>query len=102
MQGAAFAGGLSAGAGLRTTAVAAEPLAEADWSLTPGDAVPAYQTPSKYAKDVVRSLSNPDFEPHSSQSRTPHQRLDGMLIPNGVFFCLGPRRGRSPTIRSML
>jgi sulfane dehydrogenase subunit SoxC len=87
-QGVAFAGALSAGTGLQTTGAAAEPLAEADWGLAPGDPVPAYQMPSKYAKNVVRSLSNPDFEPRTSQSRTPHQLLDGTITPNGVFFTI--------------
>jgi sulfane dehydrogenase subunit SoxC len=50
--------------------------------------VPAYQLPSKFAKDVVRSLANPDFEPRTSQSRTPHHLLDGMITPNGVFFTI--------------
>jgi sulfane dehydrogenase subunit SoxC len=87
-QAAAFAGALSAGTGLKTTGAAAEPLVEPDWGLAPGDPVPAYQTPSKYAKNVVRSLSNPNFEPRTSQSRTPHQSLDGMITPNGVFFTI--------------
>jgi sulfane dehydrogenase subunit SoxC len=84
--GAATAGAL--GIGLQGTGAAAEPLRESDWSLSPGDPVPAYQTPSKYAKNVVRSLSNPNFEPRTSQSRTPHQLLDGMITPNGVFFTI--------------
>ena len=85
--GTAFAGALGVGAGL-TTAAAAEPLAEAPWSLAPGDAVPAYQTPSPHAKNVVRTLSNPNFEPRTSQSRAPHQLLDGAITPNGVFFTI--------------
>jgi len=36
----------------------------------------------------VRTLSNPNFEPRTSQSRTPHQLLDGMITPNGVFFTI--------------
>src|SRR5271167_4097609 len=87
-QGAAFAGALSAGVGLKTTGVAAQPLAEPDWGLAPGDPVPAYQLPSKFAKNVARTLSNPDFEPRTSQSRTPHHLLDGMITPNGVFFTI--------------
>jgi sulfane dehydrogenase subunit SoxC len=85
--GAAFAGALGAGSGL-ATAAAAEPLVEAPWALAPGDPVPAYQTPSKFAKNVVRSLSNPNFEPRTSQSRAPHHLLDGMITPNGVFFTI--------------
>ena len=69
-------------------AAAAEPLTEADWSLVPGDPLPAYQLPSKFAKNVVRTLANPNFEPRTSQSRTPHQLLDGMITPNCVFFTI--------------
>ena len=87
-RGVAFAGALATGAGLNATGAAAEPLAEPDWGLAPGDPVPAYQVPSKFAKNVVRTLSNPNFEPRTSQSRAPHQRLDGMITPNGVFFTI--------------
>jgi sulfane dehydrogenase subunit SoxC len=81
LVGAAGVGGVSTGA-------AAEPLQEAPWGLEPGDPVPAYQQPSKFAKDVVRTLANPDFEPRTSQSRTPHDLLDGMITPNGVSFTI--------------
>jgi sulfane dehydrogenase subunit SoxC len=87
-RGVTLAGALGVAGGLRSTAAAAEPLKESPWGLAPGDPVPAYQTPSKFAKDVVRSLSNPDFEPRTSQSRTPHQLLDGTITPNGVFFTI--------------
>jgi sulfane dehydrogenase subunit SoxC len=85
-RGLALAG--AAGASGVPMAAAAEPLTEADWSLVPGDPVPAYQLPSKFAKNVVRTLANPNFEPRTSQSRTPHQLLDGMITPNGVFFTI--------------
>src|SRR5580704_16978789 len=75
-RGLAFAGAAAVGSGPSTSA-AAEPLTEAPWSLETGDPVPPYQGPSKFAKNVVRTLSNPDFEPRTSQSRTPHQFLDG-------------------------
>jgi sulfane dehydrogenase subunit SoxC len=87
-RGAAFAGALGTAVGLRATGAAAEPLIEQDWGLAPGDPVPAYQTPSKYAKNFVRSLSNPNFEPRTSQSRAPHHLLDGMITPNGLFFTI--------------
>jgi sulfane dehydrogenase subunit SoxC len=85
-HGLALAGAVGA-SGL-ATAAGAEPLIEATWGLEPGDPVPAYQTPSKFARDVVRTLANPDFEPRTSQSRTPHHRLDGMITPNGLFFTI--------------
>jgi sulfane dehydrogenase subunit SoxC len=87
-RGAMFVGALGAGAGIKITGAAAEPLVEAPWGLAPGDPVPAYQLPSKFAKNVVRTLSNPDFEPRTSQSRTPHHLLDGTITPNGVFFTI--------------
>ena len=87
-QGIAFAGALGTGAGLSATGAAAEPLTEAPWGQQPGDPVLAYQMPSKFAKNVVRTLSNPNFEPRTSQSRAPHQLLDGMITPNGVFFTI--------------
>ena len=70
------------------TGAAAEPLTEADWGLSPGDPIPAYQLPSRFAKNVVRTLANPNFEPRTSQSRTPHHLLDGAITPNGVFFTI--------------
>jgi sulfane dehydrogenase subunit SoxC len=87
-RGAAIAGAVGSGLALASTGAAAEPLADAPWSLAPGDPVPAYQTPSKFAKNVARTLSNPNFEPRTSQSRTPHQLLDGTITPNGVFFTI--------------
>jgi sulfane dehydrogenase subunit SoxC len=86
-RGLVLAGALGVG-GLNANEAVADPLAEAPWGRQPGDPVPAYQTPSAFAKNVVRSLSNPNFEPRTSQSRTPHQLLDGMITPNGVFFTI--------------
>jgi sulfane dehydrogenase subunit SoxC len=86
-RGVAFAGALGAG-GLSVKEAVADPLTEAPWGQQMGNPVPAYQTPSAFAKNVVRTLSNPNFEPRTSQSRTPHQLLDGMITPNGVFFTI--------------
>src|SRR6202162_3649781 len=85
-RGLAFAG--IAGASGLPPAAAAEPLMDPPWSLGPGDPVPTYQLPSNFAKNVVRTLANPNFEPRTSQSRTPHHLLDGAITPNGVFFTI--------------
>jgi sulfane dehydrogenase subunit SoxC len=87
-RGIALAGALGVGTGGTITGAVADPLAEPDWALATGDPVPPYQTPSRFAKNVVRTLSNPNFEPRTSQSRTPHQLLDGAITPNGVFFTI--------------
>lgn len=79
-----------AGAGLSigATGAAAEPLTEPQWGLEIGEDTPPYQTPSPFARNVVRTLSNPKFEPRSSLSRTPHHLLEGSITPNGVHFTI--------------
>jgi sulfane dehydrogenase subunit SoxC len=84
--GIVFAGALGTGASL--TAAAAEPLVEPEWSLYPGAVTPVLQTPSKYEKDVVRSLSNPKGEPRTQHARTPHQALNGTITPNSLHFTI--------------
>jgi sulfane dehydrogenase subunit SoxC len=87
-SGVAAAGVLGAAVGPNATGAAAEPLVEAPWGLEAGDNSPAYQVPSKFAANVVRTLSNPDFEPRSSIARTPHQLLEGTTTPNGLHFTI--------------
>ena len=54
----ASAMGVAAG----STGAAAEPLSDPPWSLAFGETLPALQTPSRYEKNVVRALSNPNGE----------------------------------------
>src|SRR5262245_66389345 len=75
-------------AGYAVSPARAEPLSEPPWSKEPGTLVPAYGTPSKYEKAVVRTLSNPNGEPRNSHARTPHQQLQGMVTPNGLHFTI--------------
>ena len=82
--GLTFAGNLAAAA--NTTGAAAEPLADAPWSLAVGDVLPAVQTPSPFEKEVTRALSNPNGELRTSHARTPHHRLGGTITPNGLHF----------------
>jgi len=88
LLGTAVAGIVGAGIGPTATSAAAEPLVEPPWGLQVGENTPAYQTPSKFAGNVVRSLSNPKFEPRSSLSRTPHHLLEGSTTPNGLHFTI--------------
>ena len=67
---------------------AAEPLAEDPWSKVPGSLVPAYGVPSRFEKDVVRSLSNPNGEPRTQHARTPHHLINGTFTPNGLHFTI--------------
>ncbi len=87
-KGVAAAGVLGAGLGPNATGAAAEPLTEPQWGLEIGEDTPPYQTPSKFAKNIVRTLSNPKFEPRASLSRTPHHWLEGSTTPNGLHFTI--------------
>jgi sulfane dehydrogenase subunit SoxC len=66
--------------------VLAEPLTEAPWSLEPGAAIAPYETPSRFEKNVARTLSNPTFQPGPQGARTPHHLLNGTITPNGLHF----------------
>lgn len=85
-RGVAVAGAM--GTGLSANGAAAEVLTEPQWGLEAGQDTPAYQVPSKFARNVTRTLSNPKFEPRSSIARTPHHLLDGTTTPNGLHFTI--------------
>ena len=84
--GAVVAGAMTSSGAL--TGAAAEPLQNDPWSLERGLVVPAYQVPSRFEKNVVRTLSNPNNEFRTSHARTPHQLLQGAITPNGLFFSI--------------
>ena len=90
-RGAVLAGAVSAAPLGALTAAAAEPLteaplAEAPWSLGPGAVIEPYQRPSRYEKDVVRTVSNPSGQPTAAGARTPHHLVNGTITPNGLHF----------------
>jgi len=85
-SGVMFAGALGSGATL--TSAAAEPLTEPEWSLYPGAVTPVLQTPSKYEKDVVRTLSNPKGDARTQHARAPLQKLNGTITPNALHFTI--------------
>ena len=87
LRGSAVVAGAMTSSGALTGA-AAEPLQNDPWSLERGLVVPAYQVPSRFEKDVVRTLSNPNNEFRNSHARTPHQLLQGAITPNGLFFSI--------------
>src|SRR5258708_5598354 len=87
-RGAALAGAMSAGMGPGRTGAAAEPLADEPWSLETGAVTPPLQTPSRFEKHVVRTLSNPDNEFRNSHARTPHHLLNGSVTPNSLHFSI--------------
>jgi sulfane dehydrogenase subunit SoxC len=86
----------SALASAATLSAVAEPLAVDPWSRTPGGAVAPYGQPGAYAKDIVRTLTNPKAEIRESVARTPLHRLDGTTTPNGLHYVVA--RGGVPDI----
>jgi sulfane dehydrogenase subunit SoxC len=46
------------------------------------------QTPSRFEKAVVRTLSNPNGEPRNQHARTPHHLLNGSITPNSLHFSI--------------
>jgi sulfane dehydrogenase subunit SoxC len=87
-RGVMLAGAMGAGAVGATTGAAAEPLKDEAWSLEFGSTLPAVQTPSRFEKDVVRTLSNPKGEFRNSHARTPHHLLSGTVTPNSLHFSI--------------
>jgi sulfane dehydrogenase subunit SoxC len=84
-QGIALAGA----AGVTgTTGASAEPLKDEAWSLAFGQPTPPLQSPSRFEKNVVRSLSNPKDEFRNSHARTPHHLLNGTITPNPLHFSI--------------
>ena len=66
----------------------AQQLTDDPWSLAPGNTVPDYGTRSRFEKNVVRTLSNPNGEPRNQHARTPHHLLNGTLTPNSLHFVI--------------
>ena len=87
-RGIMVAGAMGAGSAGLLTGAAAEPLAEAPWSLMPGEVTPPYGRPSSFESKVVRTVDNPKNEPSGSRARTPHHLLRGAITPNGLHFTI--------------
>jgi sulfane dehydrogenase subunit SoxC len=66
----------------------AQQITDDPWSLSPGANVPDYGTRSRFEKNVVRTLSNPNGEPRNQHARTPHHLLNGTFTPNGLHFVI--------------
>ena len=61
-------------------------LTEAPWSLVPGATIEPYQRPSRFEKNVVRTVQNPTGQPGAQVARTPHHLVNGTITPNGLHF----------------
>ncbi len=95
-RGIAIAGAAATGVGGSLTSAAAEPIPVDPWSLGPGAPILAYGVPSKFESKVIRTLTNPNSEPRTSQARTPHHLLNGTITPAPLHFVVA--RAGSPDI----
>jgi sulfane dehydrogenase subunit SoxC len=87
-RGIALAGAAGAAGAGSLVGAAAEPLQDGPWSLQVGSAIAPYQTPSRFERNVVRTVDNPGNEPRNSRARTPHHLLNGIITPNGLHFTI--------------
>jgi sulfane dehydrogenase subunit SoxC len=87
-RGIMVAGAMGAGVAGAFPGAAAEPLTEAPWSIEPGDVTPPYGHPSRFEKNVIRTVDNAKNEPGGSRARTPHHLLKGTITPNGLHFTI--------------
>ena len=90
-RGVILAGAMSTAPLGSLTGAAAEPstdtpLTDPPWSLEPGAVIEPYQLPSRFEKNVVRTVTNPNGQPSASNARTPHHLLSGTITPNGLHF----------------
>ena len=90
-RGAVLAGAIGTAPLGSLTGAAAEPptdgpLSDPPWSLEPGVTIEPYQRPSRFEKDVVRTLNNPNGLPGAQGARTPHHLMNGSITPNGLHF----------------
>src|SRR5712692_5647680 len=100
-RGAILAGAIGTAPLGSMTGAAAEPpaggaLTDPPWSLEPGAAIEPYQRPSRFEKDVVRTLNNPNGLSGNQGARTPHHLLNGVITPNGLHFVVS--HGGAPDI----
>src|SRR5437588_5211723 len=87
-RGITLAGAAATGVGTSLTGAAAEPLRDDPWTHMAGAITPVLQTPSRFEKNVVRMLSNPNGEPRTQHARTPHHLLNGVITPNSLHFTI--------------
>ena len=94
-SGVVFAGAAATSSVGGIASAAAEPLANDPWSLVEGPPVPPYSTPSHFESKVAHLIA-PNNGIGTSQGRTPHHLLDGIITPNGVHFVVA--RSGAPDI----
>jgi len=82
--GASLAG--AAGVIAARPAFGAAELSVEQWMTEPGSPFTAYGQPSRFESKVVRTFASAPGTTGTGSSRTPLQRLNGTITPNGLHF----------------
>lgn len=77
---------LATGISAASTSVIADALTTPQSMLQPGTAFTPYGAPAPSQSDVTRILPPPSAYPLAGSSRTPLERLEGTITPNGLHF----------------
>ena len=67
-------------------AASGEPLRVEPWMKVPGSPFVGYGQPSRFEDKVVRVVTNAPNAPGTGAARTPLDRLNGTITPNGLHF----------------
>lgn len=79
--------GLGLGAGLALAQPGAAETSRPDWARYPGGAMSGYGAPSTFESQVRRDgIGHQPGAPGSGASRTPLERLEGVITPSGLVF----------------
>ena len=82
-------GGLTlAGVAAGAATASGEPLQDAEWSRSQGANVLPYGQRSRFEKNTLRILSNPNGEPRTQHARVPHHLLHGTITPSALHFTI--------------
>jgi sulfane dehydrogenase subunit SoxC len=62
----------------------------------PGATIEPYERPSRFEKNVVRTLNNPNGQSGAQGARTPHHLVNGAITRNGLHFVVS--HGGAPDV----
>lgn len=78
---------LAGAVGVSGSAAAQTAPKRPDWMMRPGTGLSSYGQPSKFEEGVKRIMGQPNpIFPTVGSTRTPLEKLNGMITPNGLHF----------------
>jgi len=79
-------GSVAVAGGLSFMTASAAPPDTPDWMKTPGQGVHGYGSRSRFEESVVRTAQPSPGAPGTGASRTPLERLEGIITPSALHF----------------